>query len=150
MVNSGGSPPCLVTTHRTYDPLSLQSMEAYPLYFSYSPAKNFRHFVHNLKEAGADMSHVNISRSYAVLVGLEGYLGAKSGMKKGEQRVKDMLNPAEAKKREEKERDMSNSAQKERAFLEAQETKNRQQSVTSRMMRKLDKRGEKQQNDSPA
>lgn len=87
------------------------------------------------------MTHVSISRSYAVLVGLEGYLGAKRGVKKGEQRVKDALNPEEAKKREEEQRDKSNSAQKEKEFLEAQaaeqQAERRRQSVAARMVKKL-------------
>lgn len=97
--------------------------------------------MHNLKNAGADMSRVNISRSYAVLVGLEGYLGAKKGMKKGEQNVKDLFNPAEAKKREEQQRDTSESARKERAFLEAQAAQQRHPSVSERIVNKLDRRG---------
>ena len=106
-----------------------------------SPAKNFQQFVHRLRDDGVDMSHVSISRSYAVLVGLEGYLGAKRAVKRGEQRVKDALNPEEAKRREEEQRDKSNSAQKEKDFLEAQaaeqEVENRRQSVTARMIKKL-------------
>lgn len=106
-----------------------------------SPAKNFQQFVHKLRDDGVDMSHVSISRSYAVLVGLEGYLGAKRGVKKGEQRVKDALNPEEAKKREEEQRDKSTSAQKEMEFLEAQaaeqQAEKRRQSVTARMVKKL-------------
>lgn len=105
------------------------------------PAKNFRGFVHNLKDAGADMSRVSISRSYAVLVGLEGYLGAKRSVKKGEQRIKDMVHPEEARQREEEERDKSKSAQKEREILEAQaqheEELKRQQSISARLKNKL-------------
>lgn len=37
------------------------------------PASNFRAFVRSLREAGADMSRVSVSKSYAVLVGLEAY-----------------------------------------------------------------------------
>lgn len=105
------------------------------------PARNFKGFVDSLKDAGADMSRVSISRSYAVLVGLETYLGAKRNIKKGEQRVKDMINPEEKKKREEAERDKSKSAAKERAVLEAQarerDALKRQQSRAARMMQKL-------------
>lgn len=42
-----------------------------------SPAKNFQQFVHRLRDDGVDLSRVSISRSYAVLVGLEGYLAPK-------------------------------------------------------------------------
>jgi hypothetical protein len=109
--------------------------------------KNFTRFVHSLKDVGVDMSRVSISRSYAVLVGLEGYLGAKRTVKKGEQRVKDLLNPEEARKREEQERDMSTSAQKERAFLETQAEAQRQQSLAGRMMKRLSLEG-KQRDDA--
>lgn len=89
------------------------------------------------------MSRVSISRSYAVLEGLEMYLGAKKGLKKGEQNVKDVLNPEEAKKRREKEQDKSASAKREREILEAQAAKEqelkRQQSITTRMMNRLGK-----------
>ncbi|PNY26768.1 Uncharacterized protein TCAP_03296 [Tolypocladium capitatum] len=38
------------------------------------PASNFRAFVRSLRDTGVDMSHVTISKSYAVLVGLETYI----------------------------------------------------------------------------
>ena len=38
--------------------------------------------MHSLKEAGADMSHMSISRSYAVLVGLEAYAKTRQRGKK--------------------------------------------------------------------
>ncbi|GAB7356717.1 hypothetical protein MBLNU459_g7422t1 [Dothideomycetes sp. NU459] len=113
-----------------------------PLSGHYSPpVENFKSFVSNMKEAGADMSHVNISRSYSVLVGLEAYLGVKSTIKKSGQHVKDMLNPEEAKRREEQQRDHSKSAEKERAVLEAQAQEEaklkRQQSLPTRLVKKL-------------
>ncbi|OAA63749.1 IQ calmodulin-binding motif protein [Niveomyces insectorum RCEF 264] len=37
------------------------------------PTSSFRAFVQSLRDAGVDMSHVSISKSYAVLVGLEAY-----------------------------------------------------------------------------
>lgn len=46
------------------------------------PANNFRKFVKSLKEAGADMSHVSISKSYAILVGLEAYGNIRKGRRK--------------------------------------------------------------------
>jgi hypothetical protein len=105
------------------------------------PAKSFRAFVHSLKDCGADMSRVSISRAYAVLVGLESYLGAKRNLKQGEQKVKDLINPEQAREREEAAKDKSKSAQKEREVLEAQakkeeETK-RQSSITDRIKNKL-------------
>ncbi|KAK1834866.1 hypothetical protein QBC39DRAFT_389218 [Podospora conica] len=38
------------------------------------PASNFRSFLKSLREEGVDMKHVTISKSYAVLVGLETYI----------------------------------------------------------------------------
>lgn len=84
------------------------------------PAENFRGFVHSLKEAGADMSRVSISRSYAVLLGLESYVGAKKRLKLGEQKVKDMVHPEQKKKREEGQMDKSKSAEMERKVIEEQ------------------------------
>ena len=87
------------------------------------------------------MSRVSISRAYAVLVGLEGYLGAKRSLKQGEQKIKDTVNPEEARRREEAEKDKSKSAQKEREILEAQAKKEeeakRQSSITDRLKSKL-------------
>ena len=103
----------------------------------YSPVENFRAFVHSLKVMGVDMGHVSISRSYAVLMGLEGYLSAKKGIKKSEQHVMDILNPQEARRRDEEQQDTSQSAQKERTFLEAQEAAKQQQSLSSRVKQKL-------------
>ena len=72
------------------------------------PAANFRAFVHSLRDEGADMSHVSISRSYAVLVGLETYTKARKRMKKAEHSVvheKDkLLNPEKIKMEEEAKR----------------------------------------------
>jgi hypothetical protein len=97
--------------------------------------------VHSLKDCGADMSRVSISRAYAVLVGLESYLGAKRNLKQGEQKVKDLINPEQAREREEAAKDKSKSAQKEREILEAQAKKEeeakRQSSITDRIKNKL-------------
>ncbi|KAL2131563.1 hypothetical protein VTI74DRAFT_4887 [Chaetomium olivicolor] len=41
------------------------------------PASNFRAFVKSLKEAGVDMGRVSVSKSYAVLVGVEMYVKVK-------------------------------------------------------------------------
>lgn len=86
------------------------------------PVSNFRAFVHSLKDAGVDMSHVSISRSYAVLVGLEAYVRSR---KRGKKLVKMMihgrdklLSPEETAKKEEQERDKSESAAMEQRFLE--------------------------------
>ncbi|RDW87602.1 hypothetical protein BP5796_03296 [Coleophoma crateriformis] len=89
------------------------------------PVANFRAFVHSLKDNGVDMSHVSISRSYAVLVGLEAYVKTR---KKGKKVVKNMvhakekiLSPAEVAKQEEEQRDKSESAALERRFLEVKQ-----------------------------
>jgi hypothetical protein len=83
---------------------------------------NFRAFIHNLKDNGADMSHVSISRSYAVLVGLEAYVKTrrrgKKFIKKLTQHRDKLLDPEEAAKREELAKDKSQSAEKERKYLE--------------------------------
>ncbi|PNS20253.1 IQ domain-containing protein IQM5 [Sphaceloma murrayae] len=84
------------------------------------PAATFRGFVHSLKEAGADMSRVSISRSYAVLLGLEAYVGAKKRVGMGEQKVKDLVHPEEKRKREEGRMDKSKSAEMERRVIEEQ------------------------------
>lgn len=51
------------------------------------PTKNFRAFVHSLKDNGVDMSRVSISRSYAVLVGLEMYVKTRRKVKHGVEHV---------------------------------------------------------------
>lgn len=57
-----------------------------PLSGHYRPSTSqFRAFLHSLKDTGADMSHVSISRSYFILSGLEEYL-------KTRRRVKKLLN----------------------------------------------------------
>ncbi|CZR55308.1 uncharacterized protein PAC_05195 [Phialocephala subalpina] len=89
------------------------------------PVSNFRAFIHSLKDAGVDMSHVSISRSYAVLVGLEAYVKTRKRGKRILQNLvhkKDkLLSPQEAAKREEEARDKSESAERERRFLEAKQ-----------------------------
>lgn len=89
------------------------------------PVSNFRAFVHSLKEAGVDMSHVSISRSYAVLVGLEAYVKGRRRGKKFLQKLMHgrdkILSPEELAKEEERSRDKSESAAKERKVLEAKQ-----------------------------
>ena len=101
------------------------------------PVKNFREFLKSLKEAGADLSHLNTSRSYAVLLGLEGYIGAKKHVKAAEQGMKDMLDPEGKRKREEAAKDKSKSAQRERQILEQQEHEKRKRSLSYRLRRRL-------------
>lgn len=87
------------------------------------PVSSFRAFVHALREGGVDMSHVSISRSYAVLVGLEAYVKTRRRGKRvlgklvyGRDKI---LSPEEVRRREE-ERDKSESAERERRVLELQ------------------------------
>lgn len=105
------------------------------------PASNFRAFVHNLRITGVDMSHVSISKSYAVLVGLETYIKTR---RKGKEMVERMslrrdkiLAPEEAARREEKERDTSKSAEKERMVLEREEMEREQGRPVRKAMQKL-------------
>jgi hypothetical protein len=102
---------------------------------------NFRAFVHSLKDAGADMSHVSISRSYAVLVGLEAYVRTRRKGKKFVQKLihhrDKILSPDEVAKREEEERDKSESAERERRFLEMQAKADEEDRETNRANIKL-------------
>ncbi|KAG6115376.1 hypothetical protein E4U13_002802 [Claviceps humidiphila] len=86
------------------------------------PASNFRAFVRNLKDEGVDTSHVSISKSYTILVGLETYLKTR---RKGKEwmgklvRSKDkVLAPEEVKKKDEAQLDKSKSAATERDVVE--------------------------------
>lgn len=109
------------------------------------PASNFRAFVRSLKEEGVDMSRVSISKSYAVLVGLELYVRTRQKGKRLLQRAahgKDrVVHPAEAQRREEETRDKSESAEKERRFLErarAEEERRREENRAAvKVMHKL-------------
>ena len=81
------------------------------------PTRNFRDFVHFLRdEAHADMSRVSISKSYAVLLGLEGYMKSKrkveSGVKEVEEAVEGVFHPEEAKRKKNEKVDKSDSARK--------------------------------------
>lgn len=86
------------------------------------PASNFRAFVHSLEDEGVDMSHVSISRSYAVLVGLEMYVKTrrkgKKALRRASLKTTKVFKPEEAKKMEEEAWDTSQSAARERRLLE--------------------------------
>ncbi|CAD6442266.1 7abfa553-b78b-44e6-b871-8d031b028933 [Sclerotinia trifoliorum] len=81
------------------------------------PVSNFRAFVKNLKTEGCDMSRVSISRSYAVLVGLEAYVKtrkrAKKVMGKVVRRRDKMLDKEGVVRRDEEMEDKCESAEKE-------------------------------------
>lgn len=92
------------------------------------PVRNFREFVRNLKEAGADMSRCSISRSYAIILGLDSYMRTKKQAKKAERGVIELVHPEEKKKREQKEFDASASAAREREVLMKEEEERRKSS----------------------
>jgi hypothetical protein len=76
------------------------------------------------------MSHVSISRSYAMLVGLEAYVRARRRGKKMIQKLvhhrDKILSPEELAEREDAERDKSESAERERRGLELKEKAERE------------------------
>ena len=94
-----------------------------PLSGHYRPrTDNFRAFVHSLEGEGVDMSHVSIPRSYAILVGLEGYVKTRKKIKRGHRsvihQIDKLVRPEKAKADEEAAQDHSKSAEKEREHLE--------------------------------
>ncbi|KAK1755086.1 hypothetical protein QBC47DRAFT_361125 [Echria macrotheca] len=104
------------------------------------PASNFRAFVRSLKEEGVDMSRVSISKSYAVLVGLEAYVKVR---KKGQDAVRKMAKgkqkvvaPDEYRQKKEEGQDRSESAAKERELMEAEEA-TRENAIGVSVMQKL-------------
>jgi hypothetical protein len=101
------------------------------------PLKNFREFVKSLKEEGADLSRLNLGRSYAVLLGLEAYVDTKKHAKTAEQGVKDLVNPKGKREREEAAKDKSKSAARERQILQEQEQERRKRSLSYRLKKKL-------------
>ncbi|KAF4309684.1 hypothetical protein GTA08_BOTSDO02616 [Botryosphaeria dothidea] len=109
------------------------------------PTSNFRAFVHSLRDAGVDMSRVSISRSYAILVGLEAYVKTRQKFKSGAEHAshgkEKILHPEEAAKREEQQKDKSKSAERERQILahaaEKEEEEKRSTSLRLRVLRKL-------------
>jgi hypothetical protein len=107
------------------------------------PTKNFKLFVQSLQNAGVDMSHVHISRSYAILVGLETYVKTRKKIKNavdytlhGKDKV---VHPEEAKKLKEEAIDKSNSAQREREVVEQEKVqeKQRRDSFSEQLKEKL-------------
>lgn len=105
------------------------------------PASNFHAFVKALKEGGVDMSHVSISKSYAILVGLEAYIKTR---KKGKRFVEKMIHhkdkmvdPDEVRRREEEAKDQSQSAQREREIIEQEMAEREENSTSARVLEKL-------------
>ncbi|KAM3086100.1 hypothetical protein ACMFMG_000239 [Clarireedia jacksonii] len=102
------------------------------------PVSNFRAFVHSLKNEGVDMSRVSISRSYAVLVGLEAYV---KGRRRGKKilgklgRRKEKLVRGKSALREEEERlDQSESAKRERKVLEEERQRREEEKLVRRVV----------------
>ncbi|OLN81708.1 IQ domain-containing protein IQM6 [Colletotrichum chlorophyti] len=105
------------------------------------PASNFRAFVKNLKEEGVDTTHVSISKSYAVLVGLEVYVKSR---RKGKQTLEKITHkkdkivaPEEFRRREEEAIDKSESAAREREVLEKEAEEREENRAAVKLMRKL-------------
>ncbi|KAK4144746.1 uncharacterized protein C8A04DRAFT_11245 [Dichotomopilus funicola] len=57
------------------------------------PASNFRAFVRSLKDAGVDMGRVSVSKSYAVLVGLETYIKVRKRASEAVSQIKHLGRP---------------------------------------------------------
>jgi hypothetical protein len=91
------------------------------------------------------MSRVSISRSYAVLVGLEAYVKTRRKFKHGIQHVSDaetkVMHPEEHEKKVEEAKDKSKSAQRERELLAAHaekaEATKKENSWHRKMLRRL-------------
>lgn len=102
------------------------------------PTANFRVFVHSLEDTGCDMSHVSISRSYAILVGMEGYVKTRKKIKNAEKTVEHefdkVVRPQKVEAEQEAGQDHSESAQKEQQYLENQrQSQKPKQSMTKRL-----------------
>ena len=110
------------------------------------PARNSREFVHGLADAGADMSRVSISKSYARLVGLESCFQTKHKLTSRERKVGDLMHLEEKRRREEEQRDKTESAEKEKVVLEAQAAEmdrlKREKGLAHRILRRLRLGGE--------
>ena len=101
------------------------------------PTRNFREFLKSLKAAEADLSHLNTSRSYAVILGLEGYVGAKKHFKDAGQSFQDIFDQEGKREREEAAKDKSKSAEREREILHQQAQTKRQNSFPYRLKSKF-------------
>lgn len=85
------------------------------------PTAAFWHFIEHLKTQNVDMSRVSISKSYAVLVGLETYLEGKkraqAATDKFKHGIEHIVAPDKVAARREEERDKSQSARLEEQRL---------------------------------
>jgi hypothetical protein len=57
------------------------------------PASNFLAFLHALRARGVDVSATSVSKSYAALVGVEGYMKGKSALKEAKTGLGRVLVP---------------------------------------------------------
>jgi hypothetical protein len=98
------------------------------------------------------MSHVSISRSYAVLVGLEAYVKTRRKVKNGAEHVKNaetrIMHPEEYEKMKEEKIDKSKSAEKERQILaqtaEKEEAQRKERSWKHRMWKRISGSGKEE------
>lgn len=105
-----------------------------------------------MQDNGVDMSRVSISRSYAVLVGLEAYVKTRRKVKKSVGAVKDVetkvVHPEVYEKKIEEQKDNSKSAQRERQLLadqaEKEEAERKEKSWKRRIWKKISRSGEKE------
>jgi hypothetical protein len=86
------------------------------------PASSFRAFVHGLRDQGVDMHRVSISKSYAVLVGLEAYTKTRAkgreALRRATRHKERLLDPELAARRADAEQDKTRSAALERRAVE--------------------------------
>ena len=105
------------------------------------PANNFRNFIRSLKDRGVDMSHVSVSKSYAVLVGLESYVKTRRKSRKIVEKVinrkEKLLDPEGAQRREDEAKDNSKSAQREREVIRQEEAEREENRAAVKIMGKL-------------
>jgi hypothetical protein len=110
-----------------------------------------------MKENGVDMSRVSISRSYAVLVGLEAYVRTRKKIKHGVVHVKEtetkIVHPEEYESKIEAQKDKSKSAQRERQLLaqrqEKEEIEKKQTSLGRRIWKRLSRGGSEKDDLTP-
>ncbi|RMY84746.1 hypothetical protein D0861_06808 [Hortaea werneckii] len=105
------------------------------------PLRNFREFVRSLKEAGADLSRCSISRAYAVLLGLEGYLGVKRQVKSVEKRViGGLIHPGDEKRKVKDDGEDGDGKGSRGGSLAAERRQSRQTEEREAQERKRDRR----------
>lgn len=105
------------------------------------PVSSFRAFVHSLQEAGADLSRVSTTQSYAVLLGLNTYKNAqtksKAAGKTFAHQIDKIVRPEKAKAQEEAAQDHSASAKIERQRLAEEKSESHKSSTTRKLTSKI-------------